>query len=247
MRGNPLFKWLGFLLFIALAAATGLAQDFHKTYPIGAGGQISIGNISGDVRLVGYKGENVIVDAYKVGRDRDQVTVEDSSSASRLELRVRYPEHGHSNASVNFEVQVPESVEYNFGNISSVSGNISVRGVKGRIRAKSVSGNVDVKGISGIVSAESISGSVDVEISNVGGSGEMKFSSISGDVAVRAPRGLDADIEMSTISGSLKTDFPIEVREPRYGPGRSARGRLGNGANNLRITSVSGRVSLTRF
>jgi DUF4097 and DUF4098 domain-containing protein YvlB len=75
----------------------------------------------------------------------------------------------------------------------------------------------------------------------------MKFSSVSGNVAVRAPASLDADIEMSSVSGSLKTDFPIEIQERRYGPGRSARGRLGGGASNLRITSVSGRISLTRI
>jgi len=247
MRTRDSFKWLGLLLLCALPGASGLAQDFHKTYPIGAGGQISISNISGDVKVLGYKGDGIIVDGYKVGPDKEQVTVEDTSSSTRLELRVRYPEHRHSNASVNFEVRVPDSLEYNFENISSVSGNISMRGVKGRMRAKSVSGNVEVKAISGVVSAASISGNVDVEITTVGGSGEMKFSSISGDVAVRAPANLDADIEMSTISGSLRCDFPIEIREPRYGPGRSARGRLGNGANNLRINSVSGRVSLTRM
>jgi hypothetical protein len=52
---------------------------------------------------------------------------------------------------------------------------------------------------------------------------------------------------MSTISGGLKTDFPIEVTEPRYGPGRSAKGRIGSGARNLHIRSVSGRVSLLKL
>jgi hypothetical protein len=65
-------------------------------------------------------------------------------------------------------------------------------------------------------------------------------------VNVTAPADLDADVEMSTISGSLKTDFPVEVIEKRYGPGRSARGRLGAGSHNLRITAVSGRVSLVK-
>lgn len=247
MRTGLMSKCLGFLLFSVLAGATGLAQDFHKVYTIPAGGQIRISNISGDVRIEGYSGAGIVVDAFKTGRDRDLVTIEDLSSTGSVELRVRYPEHHHSNAGVNFEIKVPQSAEYNFEDIGSVSGNVSVWGVKGRMRAKSVSGNVDVKGISGLVNASSISGNVDVEMTAIGAPGEMKFSSISGDVTVRAPKTLDADIEMSTISGSLRTDFPIEVREPRYGPGRSARGRLGNGANNIRINSVSGRVSLIRF
>ncbi len=247
MKTGPLSKCLGFLAFSVLAGATGLAQDFHKVYSIAPGGQIRIGNISGDVKIEGYNGTGIIVDGYKVGRDRDLVSIEDLSSSMSVDVRVRYPEHRHSNAGVNFEVKVPQSVEYNFEDIASVSGNVSVLGVKGRMRAKSVSGNVDVKGVSGLVSASSISGNVDVEMTAIGGSGEMKFSSISGDVSVRAPKNLDADVEMSTISGSLRSDFAIEIHEPRYGPGRSARGRLGNGSNNIRINSVSGRVAIIRF
>ncbi len=247
MRTGPLSKCLGFLLFSVLAGATGLAQDFHKVYTIPAGGLIRISNISGDVKIEGYNGSEIVVDGYKTGRDRDLLTIEDVSSTDSVGIRVRYPEHHHGNASVNFDVKVPQSVDYNFEKIGSVSGNVSLRGVKGRMRAASVSGNVDVTGVSGLVNAESISGNVEVEMTSVGGSGEMKFSSISGDVSVRAPKNLEADIDMSTISGSLRTDFPIEIREPRYGPGRSARGRIGNGSNNIRITSVSGRVSLIRF
>lgn len=246
MRKSLWFACLGSLLMCASALVPALAQDFHKTYPMEEG-QISIHNISGDVKVVGYTGDSIVVDAYKVGPDRDQVTIEDTSSQGRLDLRVHYAAHHHTNAGVNFEVKVPQAFQYNFDKIESVSGNVTVQDVKGRMRAQSVSGSVEVRGLSGMVSASSISGSVDVEIAAEAGAGEMKFSSISGNVSVRAPRALDADIEMSTISGSLKCDFPIEIREPRYGPGRSARGRLGNGTNNLRITSVSGRVSLTQF
>jgi DUF4097 and DUF4098 domain-containing protein YvlB len=247
MKRVPLYAYLVILQLFTIAATSGLAQEFHKTYTIGSGGQISIANISGNVTVSGYKGDSIIVDGYKSGPDRNNVTVEDTSDANRLELRVQYPEHGRSNASISFEVKVPQSVEYNFERVASISGNVSVIGVKGRVLAKCVSGNVEVKGISGIVSAESISGDVDVEILNLGGSGEMKFTSVSGNVSVRAPANLDAYIEMSTLSGSLKSDFPIDIQERRYGPGRSAHGRLGNGANNMRIRSVSGRVSLAKI
>jgi hypothetical protein len=72
---------------------------------------------------------------------------------------------------------------------------------------------------------------------------------VSGNVTVRAPADLNAYIDMSTVSGSLRTDFPIEVMERRYGPGQSARGRVGpQGSDgiNLRIRSVSGRISLVK-
>ena len=228
------------------AAGWAAAQDFQRTYAISAGGHIRIGNISGDVKVTGYDGDSIIVNAYKSGPDRDRVQIEDTSGSDRLELRVRYPEFGGANASINFEVKAPRSVDYNFDRLGSVSGSVTVTGIRGRLRAESVSGNVDIRDVAGLVSAQAVSGNVNVEIARLEGAGDMKFSSVSGNVSVRAPANLDAAIEMSTISGSLRTDFPIEVQERRYGPGRSARGRLGTGAYSLRITTVSGRVSLTR-
>ena len=241
------------ILFIALAASfsnffprPGIAQDFHRSYTIPAGGQIRIGNISGNVKLIGYGGATIEVAAYKLGSDRNLVEVEDNSAGDRIDLRAHYLQSHSGNASLNFEVRVPQSMEYNYERLSSVSGNIEVSHVTGRLRAESVSGNIDVLDVSGLVSAGSVSGNVNVDITRLQGNGDMKFSSVSGNVSVKAPASLDANIGMSSLSGSLKTDFPVDVQERPYGPGRSARGRLGSGTRSLRITSVSGQVSLIR-
>jgi hypothetical protein len=45
----------------------------------------------------------------------------------------------------------------------------------------------------------------------------------------------------------LKTDFPLQVEEKKRGPGRSANGRLGNGSRNLKLSTVSGDISLSRI
>src|SRR2546422_8361769 len=62
-----------------LAVGTALAQDFQRTYSIGAGGSVNIHNVSGDVKIIGYDGGTIIVTCVKEGRDRDKVEVEDSS------------------------------------------------------------------------------------------------------------------------------------------------------------------------
>jgi DUF4097 and DUF4098 domain-containing protein YvlB len=89
-----------------------------------------------------------------------------------------------------------------------------------------------------------VSGNVEVDINRLEGTDDMKFSSVSGNVNVRMPEGLDAQVSMSTLSGALDTDFPVEVKEKRYGPGRSASGRVGDGSRQLHMSSVSGNISL---
>ncbi len=247
-----------------LLVTAAVAQDFQKSYSLTADGTIRIRSISGEIRIIGSDSPKVEVEGFKVGRNRDRVEIVDRSAENRIDVDVRYPENSGGDASVNFKVSVPRSVKYNFELIRSVSGNVHVSGVSGRLKAESisgsvqlqdisgvvsassVSGNVNVQNVSGTVSASSTSGNVDVYLKRIEGPGDMEFRSISGGVIVKVPASLDANVTMSTLSGRLTTDFDIEVLQRRYSPGYSARGRLGEGTHSIRIASVSGRVSLLK-
>jgi hypothetical protein len=109
-------KSLLILVFgLGLLLSTAAGVDFQKSYAIGAGGQIKVRNISGDIAVTGYDGDSIMVTATKEGRDRDQVTIEDRSSGDTIDLSVEYPHKGNVSASVNFDIRVPRTVEYNFG------------------------------------------------------------------------------------------------------------------------------------
>jgi DUF4097 and DUF4098 domain-containing protein YvlB len=233
-----------------LLSFTVSAQDFQKNYRIGAGGSVKIHNVSGDVKVTGYNGDTITVTAYKEGPDTDKVTIEDSSSGNNVDVRARYPENCDCNVSVNFDVKVPSEIHYRYDSITSVSGDIEISNIKGELNTKSVSGDVSVKGAAGAVNAASVSGDVEVEIRSLegtDGAGNMEFNSVSGDVEVKLPGNLDADVKISTLSGDLKTDFPLQVEEKKRGPGRSASGRLGNGSRTLKLSTVSGDINLSRI
>jgi DUF4097 and DUF4098 domain-containing protein YvlB len=250
-------------LGLCLAAAAGAAaQDFQRTYNLEAGGSVEIANVSGDINLTGHDGNTVVVHAFKQGRDSNLVEVEDTSTQGRVSLRAKYPDMCNCDASVRFEVRVPRSSNISFEKITTASGNLKAEGFSGRlhlstasgdvtvsrvggeIKASSASGNVRVADASGMVNANSASGDVEVELTRLEGNGDMKFSSASGDVHVRMPTSLDARVSMSTVSGDIETNFPIEVKQNRHGSGSRAEGQLGNGARTLKISSASGNVSL---
>ena len=135
-------------------------------------------------------------------------------------------------------------MNFDFDQISSMSGDVKVSGVSAKLHASAVSGDVQVIDVSGSVSASAVSGDVKVEINKLDGSDDMKFSTVSGDVNVMLPGSLDADVDMSSFSGSIKTDFGIEVRSEKYGSRNTARAKLGEGSRRLKMTSVSGDLSL---
>jgi DUF4097 and DUF4098 domain-containing protein YvlB len=248
-------------LCLAAAGVAG-AQDFQRSYDLEAGGTVNIINVSGDITLKGYDGSALAVSGYKEGRDRGEVEVEDTGTPGHVSLRAKYPPHCECDASVRFEVRVPRSANISFEKIATASGNlkaegfagrvtlqtasgdVTVRGVSGEIRASSASGTVRVADAAGTVNANSASGNVEVELTRLEGGGDMRFSSASGDVNVRLPAGIDARVDMSTASGSIETNFPIEVKNNRYGSGSRAEGQLGSGARLLKLSSASGNVSL---
>lgn len=262
MGRRILFNFVAAAVLCAAWAVTAGAQDFRQSFNLAPGGSITIKNVSGDVNISGYDGASVEVSAYKEGRDRDQVSVENLSTAGHVSLRADYAEHCNCDASLRFEVKVPRSVRFDFEKISTASGNltaenvtgrvemntasgdVTVSGVSGEIRASSASGTVKVKDSAGNVNASSASGDVEVELTRVEGDGDMRFSSASGNVNVRLPASVDATVEMSTVSGSIETNLPIEVKHNNYGPGSRARGQLGGGSRLLKISSASGDVSL---
>jgi hypothetical protein len=262
MGRRTLSNFVGVVVLCLAAVGVASAQDFQRSYNLEAGGTVSILNVSGNITLTGYDGSALAVAGYKEGRDREVVEVEDTSTPGHISLRVEYPHNCNCDASVRFEVRVPRSAGVNFEKIATASGNlkaegfagrvtldtasgdVSVRGVSGEIRASSASGTVRVADAAGTVNASSASGDVEVELTRLEGGGDMRFSSASGDVNVRMPVGIDARVNMSTVSGSIETNFPIEVKNNRYGAGSRAEGQLGSGARLLKLSSASGNVTL---
>jgi DUF4097 and DUF4098 domain-containing protein YvlB len=233
---------------VVVLAATAAAQDFQKSYQLASGSSIKIGNISGDVAVTGYDGNTIIVTGTKQGPDKDVVQIEDRSTAGAVDVAVRYPHHCNDcNASVQFQVQVPRSISYNFTGIHSISGDVNVTGITGRLNASTVSGTVHVTDVTGSVSAKSVSGDVNVEISQLEGTDDMTFSTVSGSVTAKLPAGLDGNVEMSSFSGSIDTSFPIQIQEDRFTSGHRASGQIGSGSRRLRMSTMSGNLSLRQL
>ncbi len=129
--------------------------------------------------------------------------------------------------------------------VKTASGDVKITQVQGSVKASAASGDVRVRGVAGTVNASTASGDVDVELTQIEGTGDLKFSSASGDVTVKVPAQLSAQVEMSTVNGSVKTDFPLTIEE-RQPHGQKASGLLGSGAVKLTISTASGDVKLIR-
>jgi DUF4097 and DUF4098 domain-containing protein YvlB len=151
-----------------------------------------------------------------------------------------YRDRDFDDVSIDIDVKVPKSM---LVDAHSVSGNVSVVGAEGRVRAGSVSGDVRMERLrASSVKATSVSGDVVVGVEALTGDGPLTFTSVSGNVTAELPKGIDADVTMRTVSGSLDSDFPLTLngRVNRH----SLEARIGRGGRELEVRTVSGDVRL---
>jgi hypothetical protein len=242
-----------FKCIIAFAIAFSVsahAQDFRKIYTIAPKGTIRIVNPQGNIKVIGHAGKDIEVLAFKKGPDRDFLEIQDNSFGNQISLFPRYLQFGRVNARLNaradFEIRVPKSIEYNFSPLKSLSGNVEVIDVIGTVWAESVGGSVEIHDVQGLISASSNAGNVFGDFKQTPFLSKMWFRTISGSILIKAPLNLNAMVKMHSDAGLLKTNFPIEIQEMRYGPGKFADARLGMGNHTVDIRSVYGNISLVQ-
>ena len=278
---------------VAGAAAPLPQQDFHWSGRLARSEQITVKGIIGDIRAEPTSGGEVTVTAVRRGRNASQVRIETVRRSDGVVICALYPDDddgrsgwamrrdrdddddrdeprdacnrgnhhvGRNAAEVDFTVRVPAGVRVS---LATVTGDVYASGLHSPVRAASVSGSVHVSS-DGPVQASSVSGDVEATLGRTGGQ-SLRFTSVSGDVTVRVPVGIDADFSARTLSGSIDSDFPLQLgsgrarrdrdddddddrpHRVRVRIGQEANGRLGRGGPGLMVNTVSGDINLVRL
>jgi hypothetical protein len=146
--------------------------------------------------------------------------------------------------------------------LKSASGGITLDGVTATVDANTVSGSIEARQLDGELAFHSVSGDLTLAAGRVahldaktvsGGvtadvelapRGDMRVSTLSGEVALRLPADTDARVDLKTTSGLLRSDFP--GLDSPGGPGvkRVMTGTLGRGSGRVSVGSVTGNVTI---
>jgi hypothetical protein len=147
--------------------------------------------------------------------------------------------------------------------VKSVSGGITLDGVAGEVDANTVSAPLEAQGINGRLNFSTVSGDLtladgwlerldanavsgdvtaDVDLDPLGG---MNVTTVSGEVMLRLPAEADAQVNLHSVSGDVRSEF-AELRRSSAPASRSVSGSLGAGSGQVSVTTMSGRVMLLR-
>lgn len=175
-----------------------------RTFKAGPGTTIVLANVSGDIVVSAGGAGEVRLEAVKRVRDTveanarqrlEATSIDITEQANRIEVRAIYP-HGRNRVAVDYTVTAPAGVTLD---ARSVSGNVSLDGIKGEVRVETVSGNVTATGLAGETTLKAVSGDVLVSSSEV--DGELTANSVSGDVVVKTFKA--RSVNAATVSGNV--------------------------------------------
>jgi hypothetical protein len=232
------------------------AQEFDWSGGVAPGGRIEIKNISGDVRASFTSGSEVEVHAIKTSQDSDlnSVTIEVVQHAGGVTICAVYPDvpgrapnecrpgldgnmsSRDNDVSVDFTLRVPAGVQF-VGRV--MSGDVLAEDLRSDAFASTVNGKVSLT-TTGVAEASSTYGSVSAAIGRADPGRDLAFRTIYGDVTVRIPADTNADVLVSSNTGRINSDFPLE------GTSTHRFGTLGSGGPNLWLSTVDGRIDLQK-
>lgn len=233
--------------------------EFRWAKAIPNGSLVRLANVSGDVSVIGADVERVELVARRRGSSSDsEARVEVKEHADGITICALREEDSYcdergmhedgsrwggrrSRARYDLEVRVPRGMRVS---ASTVSGGVQVSGTTREMRVSSVSGDVRLDRVDAVdrFRVSTVSGDVVASLASVARGTDLQVKSVSGDIDLSMPPSTALDLNMSTVSGRLNSDFALQVR------GRLNRRRIdaqiNDGGSDLRVSTVSGDVRL---
>jgi len=150
--------------------------------------------------------------------------------------------------------------------LSSVSGDIVVTDAGGEVRVDTISGDIEAQTRAARISAKTVSGTIEIE--NTQALARGRLVSVSGDLSLTTPVQSEVEIEAETVSGDAtltlggELDLRLDViggpsgtinndlddtpvQRGGHGGGERLEGRFGGGRGYVRVSTVSGTLTLS--
>ncbi len=219
-------------LTLAAPAAAGQkeTETFDRTIPFAQGGTLRLKNFSGNVRVTGTAGSDVIVHATRrATRERlDNIKLDIQVNGSRMDIEANkrnsdWNEKNDNVVETAFEIQVPANTKLDLEVFSS---------------------DVTVVGTTADIKAHSFSGTINLDMSQAADYPGISAETFSGDIKARLAAGGNGQVDFSTFSGDLRSDLPLTVHGTSK---RNMTAEIGSGGGStLHFKTFSGDVRVVR-
>lgn len=158
-------------------SAARYTQDFQHTYPLQAGGRLSVETFNGAIEVSGWDQETVDISGTKYAATpelRDAITIEIVASPNAIAIRTIRPSDRRDNMGAKFIIRVPRRTQLERLTSSNAS-----------IQATDIDGGGRIHTSNGAVRLLNMRGELDVQTSNAG----VEVRNLEGSSVVRTSNG----------------------------------------------------------
>lgn len=258
---------LGLMLNVATVAGAQATDDrvvvpLHSTT---APRLVKARVIHGSITVKTHEGKEVIVEtpSQKLTHQPTE-TVEGMRRIDPPARRVEIEEdnnvitiHAPSAETKTVVITVPRDTSLQ---LHTTHGSVTVEGVHGDVQADSTHGSLHLSGVSGTVLASFFHGSIHASLDRVDPRKPMSFTTDKGEIDVTLPDDVKLDVQMSSVSGPMYTDFEIirtggqpilEKNVSSGGPfrvraGKAIYGSINGGGVKASFRAVNGSIKLRK-
>jgi DUF4097 and DUF4098 domain-containing protein YvlB len=211
------------------AVAAQETETIDRTVSIGPRGTLKLKNFSGDIRITGTSGNDVVIHAVRrATRDRlDNIKLDVTTSGSTVSIEANrrdanWRERNNNVVETDFEITVPQGTTLNLDSFSS---------------------KVDVRGVTGSIEAKTFSGNIEIDVAQAAQVPALTAETFSGDINARVPASASGRVRFNSFSGSVSSDLPISMGgrsrsrdvDADFGTGSGPTLRFKTFSGNLRI------------
>lgn len=271
MKTNPLLA-LSIAALLTCFASTVYAQAGTKEQLVvpltdpGKPGSLQVNLINGTIRVTGYSGNQVVIDAVVANAENAEKSKNEAAGGMKritrnggLELTAT-EEHNvvklttkMVNTTMVLEIKVPQKFGLKVGTINN--GDIVIDNVSGEMEIQNVNGDITLTNISGSAVANTINGTLKANFKTIDTSSPMAFSTLNGNVDVTIPATAKFDVKLKSDRGEIYSDFDVDVDKSAPQATRTAKdgmykvsiddwvkGKINGGGSEIMMKNMNGNI-----
>ncbi|HEX3880930.1 MAG TPA: hypothetical protein VHW24_28305 [Bryobacteraceae bacterium] len=215
--------------------------EFRQFFALGQHGRVTVDNRYGNVSIVAWDRDDVLVEAVKHSSDprrveQARIVVEPAEGA--LSIRTQYAGSATDRpAKVEYRISVPRST--NLENVRLGNGGLTISGVAGPVRASSVNGNIHAQRLEGQTELSTVNGQLEADFPCVHAAQGIVLKSVNGPIRLVIPGGARPNVSARNVSGGIESEIGHATRVE----GAQQLVVHGGGAK-IRLDNINGGISI---
>ena len=263
------------ILLLLGSVRVGFGQEFAKeqlrvalSVP-GKPGSLEVELVNGSIRVTGYSGKDVVIDATARGSKHPSTSPGSAAGLRRISagnpLNLTAEEKNNRvevtteswKGPVDLTIRVPRNFSLKVSTVND--GDITIDNVAGELEVTNVNGDITLNQVAGSAVANTVNGDLRATFTGITAGAPMAFSTLNGKVDVTLPANASAALKMKSDRGEVYSDFDVALTKGQPKVARTSQdglsrlrtddwtyGKINSGGAELTLKTFNGNIFLRK-